>query len=218
MPRKHEELVYTFEELSSKAKKEALDYYRNLQHEYFDSENLTDQLKNILEERGFTDKVELGWSLGYSQGDGVAFWGDIDLKNFFDWIRKREHPEYSDRMKGALRFSALAPYVKVTVLHQGRYYHWNSMEVNLLYDSDELKSASVKRIGPKEWTPRGTQDITGLIPEFEKFMDQWVKDTSKELEKYGYAEIEYQTSDTYLEEFIEANGLEFHEDGKPFRK
>jgi len=221
MPRKHEELVYQFEELSDKAKKKALDYYRDLSHEQFDSDNLNDQFKRILEERGFTDQVELGWSLGYCQGDGVAFWGRINLGEFFKWIRKKEHPEYSERMKGALKFEPLAPYVGVLVTHEGRYYHWNSMAVELKYDEDELKRASgtADRHGPKDWKPKRDEvDLTGLIPEFDDYMEEWVKDTSRELEKYGYDEIAYQSSDGYLKEFIEANELEFYEDGSPFRR
>jgi hypothetical protein len=222
MPRKHEELVYTFEELSDAAKKKALDYYRDLQHEHFDSRDLTDQFKSILKERGFTDRVEVGWSLGHCQGDGVAFWGRIDLKDFFKWASSGEHPEYTERMKGAVKFSPLAPHVGVVVTHSGRYYHWNSMEVELGYDEDELKHASGKpwRHGPKDWRPRDQKevDLTGLIPEFQKYMEQWVKDTSKELEKNGYAELEYQSSDDYVKEFIEANDFEFYEDGSPFKK
>ncbi len=223
MPRKHEELVYTFEELSDAAKKKALDYYRNLQHEHFDSDNLTDQFKDLLKERGFSERVEVWWSLGSCQGDGVAFSGSIRLEEFFKWAGSDEHPEYTERMKEAVKkFSLLGPYVRVVVTHEGRYYHWNSMEVELQYDEDEIKTASGRaaRHGPKDWRPRQEKlaDLTGLIPEFQKYMEQWVKDTSKELEKYGYAEIEYQASDDYVREFIDANDFEFYEDGSPFKK
>lgn len=55
--------------------------------------------------------------------------------------------------------------------------------------------------------------LEDLMPPFETFMEQWVKDTSKELEKIGYDEIEYRTSDEYIEEFFNANEFEFDVDG-----
>lgn len=52
-----------------------------------------------------------------------------------------------------------------------------------------------------------------LMNEFETWLIQWVKDLSKELEKIGYAEIEYRRSDEAIIEFFNGNEWEFLEDG-----
>lgn len=52
------------------------------------------------------------------------------------------------------------------------------------------------------------------LNELEKFIHDWVKDTSKELEKMGYDEIEYQQSDEFIIEFLDGNEYEYDEDGE----
>jgi hypothetical protein len=45
-----------------------------------------------------------------------------------------------------------------------------------------------------------------------------VKKTSKELEKMGYAEMEYKESDEGISEFFTSNEYEFREDGRMWKK
>ncbi len=53
-----------------------------------------------------------------------------------------------------------------------------------------------------------------LVPFFKEYLEQWVKDVSRELEKLGYDEIAYRESDEQIIEMIEANDYEFTEDGR----
>jgi hypothetical protein len=48
----------------------------------------------------------------------------------------------------------------------------------------------------------------------EEDVKEWVKDTSRELEKIGYDEIEYRGSDEAISETLIANEYEFDEDGE----
>lgn len=75
--------TYKFDELSSDAKKHAIERWREKGWTWDDSdtESLTENFKEQLEELALPhDKV--WWSLNYSQGDGVAFEGKIDIKEY----------------------------------------------------------------------------------------------------------------------------------------
>lgn len=58
--------------------------------------------------------------------------------------------------------------------------------------------------------------IETLTNEIEEWLIQWVKDVSRELEKIGYAEIEYRQSDESIIESFNANEKQFLEDGEEF--
>jgi hypothetical protein len=61
---------------------------------------------------------------------------------------------------------------------------------------------------------RTFSEIDPLVNGFQEFVSEWVKDTSRELEKRGYDEMEYRQSDENIIEFLEANEFEFDEDGE----
>lgn len=294
MPRRKEVLIYKFSELAPKVREKVLD---RLRPDAFQPEWLTEQLKNILMERGFEDP-DVCWSLGYCQGDGVAWKGHLDTTVFFHWAIEGDDPAYSERMKASdvERFLPLRGRVSVNVSYSGRYCHWNSMEVEIelavnfvdlvpddlrgpvldylsakeyansrhfqaMYDWNEARMKPIRdwqrrkdereqlmRKGPKEWKPpigpRPKESESGPEPvlrlpevspevlgatekaeadwktldemtaKFREYLDSWVKDTSRELEKLGYSEIEYAQSNEQLIETIEANDLEFYEDGR----
>lgn len=200
MPREHKITVYKFEELSEKAKKRAIDDYRNKgwSWDQHDNDQLDEIFKQDLEEWGLDDP-EVYWSLGYSQGDGVAFSGNLDVKK---WISKN----------APKKFRPLIGQIEVHILHDARlrYHHWNSMGVEI---STELERSS--RMDPKEWFPGGGgKAIARLIDEFEAFVEEAVKEFSRGLEKAGYQEIEYKESEEYISDIFEGNDYEFTEDGK----
>lgn len=61
------------------------------------------------------------------------------------------------------------------------------------------------------------QRLENLADAFRGHLDEDVKDISRKLEKMGYAEIEYQTSDEYIADFFVANEFEFRKDGSRYR-
>lgn len=73
----------------------------------------------------------------------------------------------------------------------GRYYHYNSKEIELFYTKSD------------KWAKETTE---------EKFNNIYVE-ICKELEQYGYEQIEYMLSDKAIIETIEANEYEFTETG-----
>lgn len=191
MPRKKEVEVYEFDELSKKAKEKALSDFRPDAWGQDDSDMLTETFQEILKEKGLPSEVY--WGLNYAQGDGVAFYGPINIS---DYIKKNK----------LNKFRALSGKVEGTIEgRESRYHHSYSMRVDL-----ELKDPLIQE-GPKEWLPGAPSET--LIREFQEHIQDHVKKVSRELEKIGYGEIEYRTGDEAIAEFFEANEYEFLEDG-----
>lgn len=82
---------------------------------------------------------------------------------------------------------------RVEVKQSGHYYHYNS---KTFWNDGSIT------------TGKPMPSATAV-----KFNEEYVS-LCQELEKYGYAEIEYQLSDEALTENIEANEYEFYADGK----
>jgi hypothetical protein len=199
MPRDHVVKVYRYDELSGKAKERARNDFINsgFSFDSHDQELLSETFKEILVEKGFNKGVEVFWSLGSSQGDGVAFAGSIDI------------PKYMKASGLNVKFGSLIGHVEAVVNHSSRYTHKNSMTVEV-YGAE-----TGDRPGPKDWHP-GTP-TPDKISDFEEYLKADVTDISRELEKIGYADIEYRQSEEYIKDIFEANEYEFTVDGKFFR-
>ena len=82
--------VFKFEELSEEAKEVARNWYKGCMDNdfYFETEHIKEDFQYELEKLGYpTNKIE--FSLSYSQGDGVAFYGHIDLSLIHIWRCRR---------------------------------------------------------------------------------------------------------------------------------
>lgn len=190
MPREHTITVYKFDELSPKAKKRALEEWQRLSDEHFDASSLTESFAYRLEELGLPhDKI--GWRLSSSQGDGVAFYGKIDLE---EHLKKNSLVKKYQVLAGLIDGGDLAVKIeKNRSLHM--YDHYNTMDLEMDISRD-LSPAEEKK-----------------VKELEEEIQEQIVAVSRQLEKVGYDEIEYQNSDEYLTESIEANDLEFDVSG-----
>jgi hypothetical protein len=145
-----------------------------------------------LKEWGFPhDQVE--WSLGYCQGDGVAFYGTINI------------PTYLRKTKQTTKFRSLlnSPIVDIRAYIEKNSYgyhysHYNTMSV--LVDADFELSA--------------TDNQCKLAKLLEESLEEHVVEVSQTLERMGYAKLDYITTREYIVEQIEINEYEFTEDGK----
>ena len=194
--------VYYFEELSEQAKNKAIeDYRRGGTWEQRDNENLSEYFKERLMEYGFYNDVQIEFSLGYCQGDGVAFYGEIDfsiwLKNHQDHFTKKElkRLEWLNEECGVELFTTRNSY--------GYHYsHYNTMNTNATYNEC-----------------RGFRDsdlLDEVLNKVEKLLKDEVVELSCDFERIGYEEIEYKNSDEYIIESIVANEYEFMEDGSMY--
>lgn len=77
--------IFKLSNLDPSAKKNAIENYRNIFTE--DGFEIRDSLRyyfsEMLKQHGLPDE-DIRWSLSYSQGDGVAFYGNIDIGVFFN--------------------------------------------------------------------------------------------------------------------------------------
>lgn len=142
-----------------------------------DAAMLTEDFKMQLAERGFPE-VEVFWSLGYCQGDGVAFYGSVyptDLK---------EKDQRAKRFIEALEQAGDCLSIGISG-ENGHYHHWNSMTVEVEFEgeTDEQIPARLKIARPV------------LREDFQSYLEEKIKEISRELEKSGYAEIGYRTSE-----------------------
>jgi hypothetical protein len=149
------------------------------------NEDLQNEFAERLSEYGFpTNDVE--WSLGYCQGDGVAFYGRVDVETY---CRKRR---VLRRMRPLL---AADPYVTIERNSFGYHYsHWNTMDV------------SGEFYGPE------TERRNELLRELLEMLDEDVKTVSRELERYGYDALE--VTDEMIAEHCDANEIVFTADGR----
>jgi hypothetical protein len=156
-------------------------------------ELLTEYFQTLLDDRGLPG-LDCYWSLSCCQGDGVAFYGKLDIDALLACEAcKAIHPELRYLQAFGVGFKIIGA--------NNRYHHWNSMAIEDDFTSD----------------PQVEKLIEERADFVKAFLLEYVKQISKELEKVGYDDIEYQTSETQALErakelmFLE-NGIEFDEE------
>lgn len=107
--------VYTYKDLDQKARKRAHDkFLEHCDYSTILNETLHASVIDLLEEQKIgqaCEKIQVYYSLGYSQGDGVCFIGKFDF-----------------RYEGNVYIA----YVE----HTGRYYHKLSVNISIFNDED----------------------------------------------------------------------------------
>ncbi len=164
--------------------------------DYDDAAFLSEDFKIQLAERGFPD-VKVFWSLGYCQGDGVAFYGSVypeDLK---------EKDSQAAKFIKALEKAGDVLSIAITG-ENNHYHHWNSMTVEIEFESetdDDEQPARLKIARPV------------LRENLEEHLAEKVREISRELEKSGYLEIEYRYDESAIrDELLEREHL-YEKDG-----
>lgn len=161
-----------------------------------DAEFLSEDFKTQLAEYGFED-TEVYWSLGYCQGDGVAFYGRVYPKSLKekDWQAKK--------LIDALQTAGDEIYIEITGANN-HYHHWNSMTVEIEFENetdDEDLPARLKIARP------------ALRENLEEYLAEKVKEISRELEKSGYAEIEYRYDEDAIRSELSEREHLYEKDG-----
>lgn len=187
-----------FPELKPEAQELAVSKERDSpeRFDWDDAEFLTEDFKTQLAEFGFED-AEVYWSLGYCQGDGVAFYGRIYPESL------KEKDRTAKRLIDALHTAGDELYIEITG-EGGHYHHWNSMTIEIEFENesdDEDLPARLKIARPV------------LRENLEEYLNERVKEISRELEKSGYAEIEYRYDETAIREDLQEREHLYEKDG-----
>lgn len=180
--------LYNIDELKPEVKKKALEKIQETLT--IEPELLTEYFQTLLDDSGLPG-LDCYWSLSYCQGDGVAFYGKLDIDALLACEAcKAIHPELRNLQEFGVGFKIAGV--------DNRYHHWNSMAIEDDFPSDPQVESLIEERA-----------------EFVKaFLLEYVKRISKELEKIGYDEIAYQTSETQALE--RAKGVLFLENGTEF--
>lgn len=184
MPETREILVYAFGELAEPAKSRVRETIGQWLQESA-NEGLADEFAAELVTWGFpTDNVE--WSLGSCQGDGVAFYGRVDLPTYARKLGK---------LTAWRAFLLADPYAELSRNSWGTHYsHANTMDVDVFYDG----TATAKR--------------NALAQVVSESLTDDVRAVSRELERRGYAALEFEDAD--IQDHCAANDYRFYADGR----
>lgn len=199
--------LFTINELSEEAKKKAIETYKTKNQEWLfdqcDADMLSEWMGEQLELKGYRD-MKVYFSLSYCQGDGMRFEGDLSEGDIL-YIGKRllSEEDYKTLLDMTAKGYGVYGKIEGTTHH---YYHYNTMRVTI--DSDVFED-----YGLVEEYEDLHKAYTSVLEELEELIDQDTKEVSMELEKAGYEQIDYHYTDEYILDTLEANEIEFLEDG-----
>ncbi len=201
--------IYTFEELSEAAKEKARDWYREgaLDHDWYDSVyDDADRIFKILGiesakpvqlVNGATRWEPAIWFSGFaSQGDGACFEGTYRYAKGSARAIKRYAPKDEELHRIADGLTAIQKRHRYTVSaalkHSGHYYHDRTVDIDVDWEGESYTNQAAD-----------AEEVRELL----RALMRWIY---RQLE----AEHDYQLSDKYVDETIDANEYEFTADGR----
>jgi len=188
--------IFKFNELSESAKETARNWW-NESFDENDSDIVTQPIKDKLEEFGLPSE-DIRWRLASGQGDGVAFYGTVDVEEYLIKNKlKSKFRKLFDADKDLLISNVEIN--KSSVFHM--YDHYNTMSVS--YNEDFHGGYD---------NPSREQ----ALEDFTDHLQDHIKELSKEFAKQGYEGLGYLTSDEYVDECLILQEYKYTEDGKVF--
>lgn len=187
--------VYNFEELSQEAKQVVIERYRNNTTEVF-LDMFQEDCIEAIQEAGFSGDIKLQYDLGYSQGDGLSFSCDYftKLNEVFAEVLGEGKNKTIDCIINNCSF--------VLKSNEGKYCFASKGDLDFYFDNYQVNFTD--------------SNIESVVEKVREKLENIYVDLCKDLEKRGYAEIEWQNSDEYIEEEIKANEYEFTKEGNRF--
>lgn len=185
-------VLYTFEELNRDAKLQAInDYRRKMENWGPDLDFFKDDCEEKADRIGFKD-IKLAYSLGNCQGDGVSFkCSYIDTAKFIKEFWPECKTSVIDALCNNISFCSIG--------NNGRYCYSTENDIEMyLYFYKSLPN------------------LEAMAEKLHEYIQDQYVNLCAEFEKNGYNEIEYFYSDENIIHSIEANEIEFTENGKQF--
>ena len=181
---------FNFNELIKETQTRVIEEWMNEGYALNITSVLTDIFREVLQNYGFDDDVIVEWSLNYCQGDGVAFYGEIDLEKVL-------HYHLDDFSKDELRrlywlnneFGVSIETERNSYGH--RYSHAYTMVVSI--DCDYRTDY------------RHTEQYDEVLQKLEEVILNSVRSLSHKLERLGYDFIERVECDEMIRALSEGN-------------
>ena len=186
--------LYEFKELESDAKEKA-------RHNFLERigwDLATDDVREYYRERLrelHLPNEEVYFSLSYSQGDGMAFYGDIYsigdvMKASGEWTNEEVDKMLDIEEKAEVTFSIKS--------NSHRYHNWATMTL----------------VAVPSYEGELTEDEMKFFHRVVEWLRQYIVNVSKKLEKEGYNILDDASSDGFIQDFCENNGWMFRKDGR----
>lgn len=201
--------LYSYEELSPEAQKAAREQWE--QDDRQDGspmacEIVNEDFEQMVGDKGYPTK-DIRWSLGYCQGDGMAFYGreDVDSKMLERLIAEGwAAPQGIDtaKVQRLVEIEAFSLVVDITPNSFGSHYaHYNTMDVELdvcdHYVEDAISNDKLEEIRKS----------------LEKFIEEDVQALSQKLADHGYSIFDNYYEEEYIADMLIGNDYEFTKDG-----
>jgi hypothetical protein len=194
--------LFTYEELSDVAKREARKWYKNMisNDSSVYTQQITEMFSEKLNELGYpTDDIR--WSLSHKDDDGVAFYGSVDGWKVCKIARRLLSPRNAHFIKW---LNLLGADLKILIernIYSRRINNSKTMRVEIISMGGLYRASTDLR------------RVYSLLADFQKAIENEIRQVSKQLEELGYREIEEQFNDDRIAESITTKGFKFTEDG-----
>jgi hypothetical protein len=197
--------VYTFDELSGKAKEKARQWYRSGDDFSFYAECVIEDAKTIGALMGI-DIERVYYSGFYSQGDGACFEGRYEYKKGAVKAVKEYAPQDDTLHNIASELQAIQRrnFYRLTarVKHSGHYYHGKCTSIAIENNGEYFFDTD------NSYVRESTHDGAALVIALRKLME-WIYEQLSN-------ENDYHNEDAQVDEIILANEYTFTEDGGRF--
>lgn len=205
--------VYTYDELSDSAKQAVKDWYLT-ERSYFGDfdEMVTEDLRSIFGD----NMLDVQYSLGYSQGDGLNIYGKINAKKILDFMGSDVAGELSKKYSNVLSNDD-----KNKIRQWCDKYgdiHYDSVGIIMVPKNPYRYSYCVSDMieFADDWATElyyyGIED-TDVLAKFEQACRDLFKELCNMYERWGY-EYFYEIEDDEMSEICSANEWEFYKDGQ----
>lgn len=174
---------------------------------------LSTYFRNALVKAGFPDDFKVEYSLSYSQGDGIAFYGRMrqdEIIHLFNvmYPQKRKQNMFAKLIGHVWEWQAGWCDLTFEIERNQfghRYSHYNTMSLSA-YKSDDLDFFNDSE-ARKEWyfPANKVEKYKTLWDEFIEDLEEHIKNTSRELEQQGYKIIEATPEEKTLYQFTTKN-------------
>lgn len=206
--------LYRYDELSDEAKNRVKQWCMSDPDR---SMLLTEDYRNMYLDYYFPkSRLEVQWSLGSCQGDGVNIYGELNMFDILAYVEKwnvEEHREYGNAFDPTDlltrdEIETLYTYRErsgrdIDLEENHRYCYCVASRIDFVADmTDDLEYVGVTDVDQK------------LLAHFqENVVIPVIENLCREMEVYGYHFL-YEMDDEYVQELCEANEWYFTEDGK----
>lgn len=217
MPTTITQTVYTFDELSPKAKERARDWWRQLEHQDFEAcfeaaETAAKLMGISFGTRPYSSAPSIYWSGFCSQGDGASFVGEYEYNLNCARKIRQEFPtdETLHKIVDALVALQKPHSFKLTASIErssSNYCHEYTMQVAVYVPEEDPPFEA-------EIVQTTIVEIDGLPDDVEVTLLEIMRNFARWIYRGIEAEYDYQMSDECVDDTLEANEYTFTEDGE----